>query len=38
VAGMLSAAGFGSVEVHPAWDGLPLRDAEEWAVYAGIAD
>jgi SAM-dependent methyltransferase len=30
---MLNAAGFGSAEVHPAWDGLALKDAEEWTVY-----
>ncbi len=30
---MLKQAGFQSVEVYPAWDGLPLYDAEEWVVY-----
>lgn len=30
---MLAAAGFATVEVHPAWDSLALRDAEEWVVY-----
>jgi len=30
---MLDDAGFRPVEVHPAWDGLALKDAEEWAVY-----
>jgi SAM-dependent methyltransferase len=30
---MLHRAGFGPVEVHPAWDGLTLRDAAEWVVY-----
>jgi SAM-dependent methyltransferase len=35
---MLDEAGFRPVELHPAWDGLALRDAEEWAVYVGIAD
>lgn len=30
---LLQAAGFGRVEVHPAWDGLPLYDASEWIVY-----
>jgi len=30
---MMQAAGFGSVEVYPAWDGLPLYDASEWIVY-----
>ena len=32
---MLREAGFGSVEVHPAWDGLALKDAEEWVVVVG---
>jgi SAM-dependent methyltransferase len=35
---MLNAAGFGVVDIHQAWDGLALRDAEEWVVYLGIAD
>jgi SAM-dependent methyltransferase len=35
---MLREAGFGAVELHPAWDGLALKDAGEWAVYVGIAD
>jgi SAM-dependent methyltransferase len=35
---MLREAGFATVEVHPAWDGLALKDAEEWVVYVGIAD
>lgn len=30
---MLKEAGFKSVQVYPAWDGLPLADAEEWVVY-----
>lgn len=30
---MLREAGFSSVEVYPAWDGLPLYDAPEWHVY-----
>ena len=30
---MLNRAGFNSVEIYPAWDGLPLADAEEWLVY-----
>jgi hypothetical protein len=30
---MLKQAGFRSVEVYPAWDGLPLSDTEEWVVY-----
>jgi SAM-dependent methyltransferase len=35
---MLREAGFPAVEVRPAWDGLALKDAAEWAVYVGIAD
>jgi hypothetical protein len=35
---MLHRTGFATVEVHPAWDGLALKDAEEWAVYVGIAE
>jgi ubiquinone/menaquinone biosynthesis C-methylase UbiE len=30
---MLHQAGFEAVELHPAWDGLALKDAEEWVVY-----
>jgi SAM-dependent methyltransferase len=30
---MLQTAGFGRVDVYPAWDGLPLYDAAEWQVY-----
>ena len=30
---MLAQAGFGGVEVHPAWDRLALGDAPEWVVY-----
>lgn len=30
---MMRRAGFGAVEVHPAWDGLDLYDAKEWIVY-----
>lgn len=30
---MLETAGFGNVTVHPAWDGLALKDAPEWCVY-----
>jgi SAM-dependent methyltransferase len=30
---MLRAAGFADVALYPAWDGLPLSDAEEWNVY-----
>ncbi len=31
--GMMSQAGFRSVEVYQAWDHLPLYDADEWLVY-----
>lgn len=31
--GMLIEAGFQAVDIYPAWDGLPLYDAEEWTVY-----
>ncbi|MEW5986255.1 MAG: class I SAM-dependent methyltransferase [Chloroflexota bacterium] len=30
---LLKAAGFGRVTVYENWDGLPLYDAGEWAVY-----
>jgi len=30
---MLAEAGFRNVTVHPAWDGLALKDAPEWCVY-----
>lgn len=30
---MMKEAGFSSVEVYPAWDGLSLGDAEEWVIY-----
>jgi len=30
---MLNKAGFGTVAVHPAWDGIALKDAREWMVY-----
>jgi len=29
----LLKAGFSTVAVYPAWDGLPLYDAEQWVVY-----
>lgn len=32
---MLREAGFATVEVHPAWDGLAMKDAAEWVVYIG---
>lgn len=31
--GMLAEAGFENMTVHPAWDGLALKDAPEWCVY-----
>lgn len=34
---MLHAAGFGRVDVHPAWDELALKDAPEWVVYVATA-
>ncbi len=33
MAAMMRDAGFSAVEVIPAWDGLPLYDADEWLVY-----
>jgi hypothetical protein len=30
---MLGAADLDQVTLHPAWDGLPLYDAEEWDLY-----
>lgn len=30
---MMTLAGFDSVEVYPAWDGLPLSDAGIWLVF-----
>lgn len=30
---MLKAAGFSTVSVYKAWDGLPVYDAEEWVIY-----
>ncbi|MFN2166516.1 MAG: class I SAM-dependent methyltransferase, partial [Anaerolineae bacterium] len=35
---LLGEVGFPEVRLHPAWDGLALRDATEWAVYVGIRD
>lgn len=32
---MMRKAGMGKTAVFPAWDGLPLYDAEEWLVYIG---
>ncbi len=34
--GLLQAAGFGTAEVYPAWDGLALYDASEWVVYVAM--
>ncbi len=30
---MLKQAGFTNVQIYPAWDTLPLADAQEWLVY-----
>ncbi|HHY55197.1 MAG TPA: class I SAM-dependent methyltransferase [Chloroflexi bacterium] len=30
---MLHDVGFAAVQLYPAWDGLPLYDADEWNVY-----
>lgn len=30
---LMQQAGFASVTVYPAWDGVPLYDAGEWVVY-----
>jgi SAM-dependent methyltransferase len=38
VTAMLQEAGFGQVSIHPAWDGLALKDAPEWVVYVAVAD
>lgn len=35
---MLQRTGFGSVEVHKAWDGLALGDAPEWIAYVAVRD
>jgi SAM-dependent methyltransferase len=34
---ILGAAGFGDMGIHPAWDGLALKDAPEWVVYVAKA-
>ena len=34
---MLRDAGFGRVDVYPAWDGLPLYDADEWLIYVAAS-
>lgn len=33
VAEMMREAGFSEVSIYPAWDGMPLYDADEWIVY-----
>jgi len=33
MASMMRQAGFGQVEVHPAWGGVEVYDAQEWVVY-----
>lgn len=33
MAEMMKGAGFTAVDLYPAWDGLPLYDADEWVVY-----
>jgi SAM-dependent methyltransferase len=33
---IIHAAGFSEVETHPAWDGLAMKDADEWMVYVGV--
>ena len=33
LSGMLTQAGFQTVEIYPAWAGLPLYDADEWILY-----
>lgn len=33
MSGILRTAGFGAVDVYPAWAGVPLYDAVEWNVY-----
>ena len=30
---MMRQVGFTAVAIHPAWDTLPLYDADEWIVY-----
>ncbi len=37
MAALLRQADFGQVAVHPAWDGLALKDAAEWVVYVATA-
>lgn len=37
VTAMMQMAGFTAVDVHPAWDTLPLYDADEWIVYVTTA-
>jgi len=35
VVDMFKLAGFGEVDVYPAWDNLPLYDSGEWVIYIG---
>ncbi len=30
---MMEQAGFAGADVYPAWDGLALKDAQEWVIY-----
>lgn len=32
---MLKTAGFNTVTVYKAWDGLPIYDADEWVIFIG---
>lgn len=32
---LLRRVGFSTVDVYPAWDGLPIYDAAEWVVFVG---
>jgi SAM-dependent methyltransferase len=32
---LMKESGFDPVDVYPAWDGIPLYDAQEWIVYVG---
>jgi SAM-dependent methyltransferase len=35
---MLHTAGFEAVSIHPAWEGLALKDATEWVVYVAMRE
>jgi SAM-dependent methyltransferase len=37
MAAILEKAGFGNMTAHPAWDGLAVKDAQEWVVYVATA-